>query len=57
VADSFAGARDTARDEAKAAFNDVTKPSIAMSRFIHLAPESVVKRIRRNGIQPTNIRG
>jgi hypothetical protein len=28
-----------------------------MPRFIHLAPESVVKRIRRNGIQPTNIRG
>ena len=27
-----------------------------MPRFIHLAPESVVKRIRRNGIQPTNIR-
>jgi hypothetical protein len=26
-------------------------------RFIHLAPESVVKRIRRNGIQPTNITG
>lgn len=28
-----------------------------MPRFIHLAPESVVKRIRRNGIQPTSIRG
>src|SRR4051812_31039527 len=28
-----------------------------MPRFIHLAPESVVKRIRRNGIQPTRIRG
>jgi hypothetical protein len=28
-----------------------------MPRFIHLAPESVVKRIRRNGIQPTHIRG
>jgi hypothetical protein len=28
-----------------------------MPRFIHLAPESVVKRIRRNGIQPTKIRG
>jgi hypothetical protein len=28
-----------------------------MPRFIHLAPESVVKRIRRNGIQATKIRG
>jgi len=28
-----------------------------MPRFIHLAPDSVVKRIRRNGIQPTKIRG
>ena len=28
-----------------------------MPRFIHLAPDSVVKRIRRNGIQPTSIRG
>jgi hypothetical protein len=28
-----------------------------MPRFIHLAPESVVKRIRHNGIQPTRIRG
>lgn len=28
-----------------------------MPRFIHLAPESLAKRIRRNGIQPTSIRG
>lgn len=28
-----------------------------MPRFIHLAPEPLVKRIQRNGIQPTSIRG
>lgn len=28
-----------------------------MPRFIHLAPEALVKRIERNGIQPTRIRG
>jgi hypothetical protein len=28
-----------------------------MPRFIHLAPESFAKRIRRNGIQPTRVRG
>src|ERR1700741_38470 len=27
-----------------------------MSRFIHLAPEPLAKRIRRNGIQPTRAR-
>jgi len=28
-----------------------------MPRFIHLAPEPLIRRIRRNGIQPTSIRG
>lgn len=28
-----------------------------MARFIHLAPEPLVKRIERNGIQPTRLRG
>ena len=28
-----------------------------MPRFIHLAPEPLIRRIRRNGIQPTCIRG